>query len=513
MLVRRICLQSPPEKPQTKPISKNEAISKLWKIPNLTYKLHSSQVDMYKKIQSDGEIIRVIACSRGWGKSFALLTIAFEYCLKKPNAVVKYAAPTAKDLKTIVMDNYRKIMEDCPPSLAKTIQWKTQENKIVFGNGSEIHLAGVEKGNFEKLRGSTADLCIIDEAGFCDKLDYIVKSVMLPMIARGQGDVRAKRIIMASTPSKSNDHEFIQYMRDYDFKEKLVKYTIDDNPLIDQQAHNSGFANREDYVDQIIAAVYPDGRNSTAFKREFLCQIVTEESDAVVPEFNEEVQKAIIKEWKDPSHYDLYLAMDIGFKDLTVVLFAYFDFHANKLIIKHELVLSGVKMLTDNLAYEIKQREALFVNNLTGEVIKPHLRVSDNNNPILLQDLAVKHAINFVNTAKDDRSAALNNMRMLLKSERIIIDPKCKTLIAHLKGAIWNKARTDFARSPDSGHYDAVAALSYLCRNVNFQRNPFPSAGYNSNYHYNQANNQATTPFEKFVKETFTPKLTGRRRR
>jgi Terminase large subunit, T4likevirus-type, N-terminal len=498
-------------------LTKAEAISKLWDMGNLTYKMHSAQVDMYNRIKDGEDIIRVIACSRGWGKSFALLVIAFETCLNKPNAIVKYAAPTAKDLNSIVMDNFKKVMEDCPKKYAEKIKWKVQEKKIVFEhNGSEIHLAGVEKGNFEKLRGATADLCIIDEAGFCDKLDYIVKSVMFPMIARGKGDIRAKRIVMASTPSKSNDHDFISYMRDYEFKNKLVKYTIHENPLMEFQAKNSGFTTTEEFIRVVILAPYPDGVEANAYKREFLCQIINSEEDAVIPEFSsKEVQDACIKEWPEPPHYDAYVSMDIGFKDLTVVLFAYYDFQNAKLVIKDELVLSGTKMLTDNLALEIKMKEsANFMNKLTGDNIKPFLRVSDNNNPILLQDLSVKHGISFMATAKDDKDAALNNMRMHIKAGKIIINPRCKTLISHLKGAVWNSARTSFARSPDKGHYDAADSLCYLCRNVNFQRNPFPKDSYNpSNYHLNNQVQEPSTPFESFVKNAFTPKLGGRRRR
>ena len=498
-----------------KKISRAEAISQLWRMGNLTYKLHSSQNDMYNRVRDGDDIIRVIACSRGWGKSFALLTIAFEFCLKKPNTIVKYAAPTAKDLKSIVMDNYRKVMEDCPADIAKQIQWKVQENKIVFGmNGSEIHLAGVEKGNYEKLRGATADLCIIDEAGFCDKLDYIVKSVMFPMIARGKGDVRAKRLIMASTPSKSNDHDFIAYMKDFEFKNKLVRYTLYDNPLIQEQAHNSGFEDKEKYIDVVIAGQYVDGRDAAAFKREYLCAIEQDDEDMIVPEFKSEgIQKRCIQEWNKPSHYDPYVAMDIGFKDLTGVLFAYYDFPAAKLIIEDDLALSGAKMLTDNLAQEIKlKEEANFMNKYTGEPIKPFLRVADNNNPILLQDLSVKHNLHFKATDKDNKDAALNNMRMLIKTGRIVINPRCKTLIAHLKGAVWNKNRTDFARSPDKGHYDLVAALMYLCRNVDFSRNSAPMDGYKPNYHYNENPTvQPATPFEKHVQNTFKLKLRGRR--
>ena len=103
------------------------------------------------------------------------------------------------------------------------------------------------------------------------------------------------------------------------------------------------------------------------------------------------------------------------------------------------------------------------------------MRIADNNNIILLNDLVEKHKLSFSPTLKDNKDAALNNMRMLLRSGRIIIHPRCISLIAHLQGAIWNKDRTKYARSSDKGHYDLVDSCVYLCRNVNFNKNPYPN--------------------------------------
>lgn len=505
--------QLPPvNKPPT--ISKAAAIARLWAIPNLTYKLHSTQKDMYNKLHTSNDKIMVVACSRAWGKTYALLTTAIELCLKKPNAIVKYLAPTAKDLKTVVLPNFRAILEDCPKSIRDKIKYKANEGKIVFEmNGSEIHLAGTEKGNAEKVRGISADLCIVDEAGFCHDLEYIIKSILLPTITRGTG-TKGKKILMASTPSKTNDHDFIKYMNDYEFSGKLIKYTIYDNERMTNDAIDSGYSDTREYIEKEIAAPI-GGLDSSSFQREYMCNIVVDEDKAVVPEFNDPlVQAASIKVWPTPVHYDGYVSMDIGFKDLTFVIFALYDFQNAKLIIKEELVLSGKSMLTDNLAAQVKSKEALaYFNPVIGETNRPHLRVADNNNLILLQDLSVKHDLAFMPTAKDNFDGALNNMRMLIKSGKIIIDPKCENLIKHLKSGTWNSAKTSFARSPDKGHYDGIAALMYLCRNVNFQKNPNPAGDYNPNYFYqDQTDAQPKTAFEKFAKDLFTPKLRNRRR-
>ena len=78
---------------------------------------------------------------------------------------------------------------------------------------------------------------------------------------------------------------------------------------------------------------------------------------------------------------------------------------------------------------------------------------------------------------KDNNEAAINTLRVLLAKKQIIINPKCSTLLRHLKNVKWksvnNKER--FARSPDDGHYDAVDALKYMVRSINFNKNPYPA--------------------------------------
>ena len=62
----------------------------------------------------------------------------------------------------------------------------------------------------------------------------------------------------------------------------------------------------------------------------------------------------------------------------------------------------------------------------------------------------------------------------MIKSGRILINPRCKNLIYHLKAATWKKDRTNFARSVDGGHWDFIPALYYLLRNINMSKNPYP---------------------------------------
>lgn len=438
-------------------LDKKRAIATLWNAGVVNWKLDNVQKELYASYHNAKLKTIVWSCSRRLGKSFALCVLAIEASLKKPNSVVKYIAPNQKHVKMIIRPLLKQILNDCPRELKP--KFHTHENIYRFANGSEIQLAGTDQGHAESLRGGSADLCIIDEAGFCNDLRYIVQSILIPTTTTTRG-----KVILSSTPPISPDHEFVEYMKNAEFKGTFVKKTIYD-----------GLGSRitQEIIDEMIEEL--GGVHTVAFRREYLCELIKDEDYAVIPEFTDDLETQIVKEWARPVWYDGYVGGDIGFKDLSVFLFAYYDFKNAKLIIEDELVMNGRRQTTEALARGIKDKEeAIFRDKMTGETQKPYLRVCDNN-LIVINDLHVLHGLTFLPTAKDDSEAALNNVRIMLKQGRIVINPRCKTLLFHLKHATWNKSRKSYDRSPDAGHYDAVDALKYLVRNVQYAKNPYPA--------------------------------------
>ena len=149
--------------------------------------------------------------------------------------------------------------------------------------------------------------------------------------------------------------------------------------------------------------------------------------------------------------------------------------------------MSGKELITDSLAKNIKEIEAKHWTDLkSGNLKPPMLRVSDNNNLMLLNELQLNHGILFLPARKDGLDAALNHTRMIIKQKRLIIHPRCTTLINHLEAGIWNRSRNSFARSSDKGHFDAIHSLIYLLRHIDFTRNPYPSnyVGKAENFHF-----------------------------
>lgn len=421
-----------------------------------------------------GSLRHVLCCSRRIGKSYWCLVEATSLAMRKPGAIVRYAAPTAKQVRTIIRPNMDKpnggVLSTCPKWLRP--KWDREEGAYVFQNGSIIQIAGCDNGNHEALRGSEADLCIVDEAGFIDELGYVVKSVLGPQLLT----VEDGRMLIASTPAKTPAHEF--YLFDVEAQQEgyYLHATIHDAPHISEEK-------RAEFAKSV------GGVDTTDWQREYLARWVVDENLAVVPEFSR-VENSITCEWTRPEYFDAYVSMDEGFHDLTVVAFAYRDFLNRKTVIEDELVFRH--KTSDVIAQAVAEKERA----LWGEK-KPYLRIVDAAEEQIADlnvfhgvpsgryaatvksatraELAEKVALPWCPARKDDAEAALNHLRIEIKQGNVAIHPRCEVIRLHLRTAIWNKGRTSYARSDEQvGHFDGVDAAKYLVRHVLPNKNPYP---------------------------------------
>lgn len=202
------------------------------------------------------------------------------------------------------------------------------------------------------------------------------------------------------------------------------------------------------------------------------CEKITDSDRSVFPEFTKHEQDIVVP-WVRPPFCDKYVSMDIGFKDLTAVLFGYYDFINAVLVIEDEFALKGSEMTTERLADSIREKEhELWMNRLVGEQEKPYARVCDNN-LIVINDLAMLHQLYFRPTEKQNKDAAMNQLKMMIQNHQLVISPKCVNLIEHLKMATWDKTKKDYIRK-NGHHFDFADSLIYMVRNLNTSHNPFP---------------------------------------
>ncbi len=446
-----------------------------WHRGDLTFKLHAAQKVINDTYNAVTRQLFVGNCSRQFGKTYWAVTKAIECALSKPNAQIRYAAAFQSDLVNFVIPAFEEIMKDCPPELLG--KYKIAGNKFVFPNGSTIVLVGLDK-NPNSLRGNTLDLIIIDECGFVGNLDYVYKSVIIPSTTHRP----EAKVILISTPPSTPAHAFLDYAQKAMEENAYKMFTIFENPRLDaaQMLHlmlETGCIIPDqvaaiDIINGIIQTKVVDFPNewelSTTFRREYLCEFITDDNLAIIPEWKDK----FIEDYAKTELYSFwhkYVGMDLGTKDFTACIFGYYDFRNAKLIIEDEFKMNGPTMNTELLVGAVKTKE----KELWGET-PPFRRISDNNNLHLLQDMSSIHNVHFLATNKDTLEAMINEVRLMVQSGRIIINPKCKQLIGCLKFGVWDTKRKGFARSPTYGHFDALAALIYLVRNLALSSNPIP---------------------------------------
>lgn len=447
-------------------ISKAAARELLWHKGILDFCLDPLQREIKSKFYESGIKVNVWLMSRRLGKSHLLCTLALEMAIKKPRSVIKYLAPEAKQVRTIIRPIIQDLTKDCPEEIKP--KFMSNEGIYRFPNGSEIHIAGSDNGGSEKLRGSKADLCIVDEAGFCSDLKYAVKTILLPTLLTTGG-----KLVLSSTPPREGDHDFVSFIEEATSKGSLIKKTVYECPRYSKE-----------FIDREILSQYPSDQDSE-FKREYMCELSRDDALQVIPEFTDELEKEIVLEVERPPHFDTYVSADWGVSDYTAVLFGYYDFKNARIVIEDELIMHGAKMNTAILVDAIKRKEnENWQDTYTGETKPVFLRVCDNNK-LLIQDMQQQHGLTFLATEKMGKEGYLNQARILLASKRVIIHPRCKNFIAHLKYATWNTNRTSFARSAVYGHFDFLDAFIYFTRNVVMGKNPYPTEVLGPGMYYN----------------------------
>jgi hypothetical protein len=427
-----------------------------WQTGNLGYKVRDYQEPIYHAlwdaIENKSILKYLLNISRRFGKTHIVSIVAVEFALRYPGSIINYAAPTDKEMNKILKSIMPEILKDCPDNLKPHRSRGSWE----FKNGSVIYTAGVNNQHADDLRGSSAHLNIIDEAGMVDDLDYIMSSVLMPQQLTTDGTM-----LILSTPPREPDHDYVKIYHECKEMKHLQEFTILQNKSVTPEL-------MELYKKEA------GGEKSANWRREYMVEFVSDETKAIVEEWNDSYVQEVPRD-EFFQYYHKYVAMDTGFRDNNASLFAYYDFRKAAIVIEDELILSENEWDTALLAKETKIKEKELWKNQT-----PLRRVADNNNLIILNDLNRIYQLPFMPVSKDYLYAMVNEFKTWVKQGRVLVNPKCQYLIDCIKFGRWDKDHKAFARSKIYQHYDALSAAIYLIRNVDVYTNPIPST-YNLN--------------------------------
>lgn len=443
-------------------------LEQAWGQGELSWKLNPNQFEVYKslraweKTKNAGRLF-ALDISRRWGKSTLMLSMAFEDAIKNPGWRIPYCAPTYKMVTEILVPLINTLVADCPEHL-KPKYWPSR-HEVRFGNGSTVKIVGLDV-NPDGARGTHIDRAYLDECGFFESLEYLLHGILYP-----QMQMRSHaRIYAGSTPPVSPSHywseELVPKCRN---ENRCITRTIEDNPMLSAEE-------REEFIDAA------GGRQSVTCRREYFCHHITDDTLAIIPEFRD-AEEHVVREVKPPTWRDCYVSMDPGWADRTAVLFGYWWFEQRTLVIEDELVESQKN--SREIAGLVKAKEKELWANVKRHTrnddkprTQPYRRVSDNDHR-LIHDLTMEHGLSFVPTQKDQLQQQINAVRISVQQHKVAIHPRCKVLISHLKNGVWKNAdKKKFAvEGKNFGHYDTIAALTYMRRNIDEFRNPYPPAG------------------------------------
>jgi hypothetical protein len=467
-----------------------EAAAELWRRGDLTYLLDTTQLALLDQMNATSGRF-VLECARRLGKTYLLCCVATMVCLGKRRARVVYAGPTLKDVAEFILPTLEAIAEDAPTELRP--RYDSQKGHFVFPNGSYIHLFGCDdRRKANRGRGPGADLAIVDEAGFISILKYVLKSVLRPQTLGRKG----ARTLIASTPAEEPDHDFTAVAEQAEKNLTYARRTIHDNPRLSTQEIEEFIA--EDARDEGLTP--EEYALSDTFRREYLAERVTNKLLIAVPEWEEARARCLI-DWPRPEYFDGLTMLDMGGAHPHAVALGYYDFKAAKFVIEYELLLRDGEN-TSELAANIKEleREAWGTTRHDGslrgakETIslpgfhapdwlvalatkqapeQPFLRVSDTDTQ-MITDLRQLSGITFIPTAKDNKQAQVNALRILIKEDRFRVHPRCIHMDRHLRTTIWQDEKRKKFKVKHGEHGDLVDCAVYGLRNLPLHRNPYP---------------------------------------
>ncbi len=421
--------------------------------------LDPHQLDIYEKLITSKEKEFLIFCARRWGKSVLTCSFAVEYCLRHPNKIVRIAANSLKQAYEIAEDIMSPLIM---PYVGDLIKKTKSDLRWNFENGSSLRLGTIERAHVDSMRGGgSADIVIIEEGAAganSDEYEYAFKSVIGPQIMRTKGS-----IFHVTTPSPEPDH----------FVHRVVMPRCVDMGTFYIRDIRTNTSLDEIQIKKAIELC--GGETSDSCQRELFCKIVKSSIRALFPNFLSGAQ------YTAPDYCFGLISIDWGgVRDFTAALYMIYDYVEKKFV-----------------AYS----EQFFPPNTPTHVILKDLRAWEQTLPGIIKarwvDAPGQLLVDLRNAgydcqlpAKYDWEASINSVRVASETGQFIVRDECKFLVATMKNGMYNAQNTDFNRTANLGHCDAVAAAMYAFRlGYTITENPFPEIKENNSYEGYKARN------------------------
>lgn len=440
---------------------KQLAIKEAWEIwGSLDYKLRNTQRTIKRAWISSKTKWRkfYVECTRRLGKSSFLLMLFTDVCLSSANRKCGFFAPVKDGLLDYIEPLILKTFEDCPDSLRP--HFDRSRFVLRFKNGSTIVFRGSNNQQHRIRRGQEFHLAGIDEARDVDALESLIESVIFPSLFSTDG-----HLIISSTPADSRSHPLYSYRTQAEVEGWIIKIPIWEANRLDPMVYPLALV--EEWKREILKTL----NGQEIWEREFECKWVVNKTRIAVAEWNTKTMVQVFN--RDPYYqfYHHYAGIDWGYKDFTAIVLATYNFRKARLEFDAELTYSGKEVRSDLLS----ERMTIAQERVWGKQYTMNRQVSDSADPILINELNRFKGMNFVPVQKAETlDAMLNEFRMLVAQEKVIVSPECQMLIHCLENGIWDENRKKLDQDVFAHHFDHLMAAVYLTRMVDWNTNPIP---------------------------------------
>lgn len=367
--------------------------------------------------------------------------------------------------------------------LAKGATWNGELKQWTFPTSDPARPAVLKfgymdsKGDEENYQGAAAHFWGFDEAGQFDpsQMEYLQTRARRPL----GSEIPIRFRYTANPGGRSHDWLVQKFVMSTDRNWVFVPSFARDNPGLDV----ADYVRRLDAIsDPVLRAQMRDGDWGAVDRSGLVC-----------PEWTSEVEAACCYDYaRKPAFYTVYAGADPGSTDMFVVLWGFVDFIGQRLVVLDERWWRNPR--TDEVGdATVEVEKQHFAEDLKAERIDAVQRFTDIDHRFVADLRHKPWCVAFTPTQKTDHDMWERMLRTAIRRGQVIIHPRCELLLRTLRHAR-RKANGDYERTEGTGHADAWAALLYLFRNVNWNRNPYPPVA-----------QEARSPFEspKPVARTF----------
>lgn len=432
----------------------------LWRRGDLQFLLWDQQLPIWEAM--DGmppHIVEfVVLCARQFGKSTLGVLRALSRAIKQRDCCILIMGPDTKQIKDIVRPKMRFLTQTAPKGLIK--QMKSENRFHIYhdlnpnaSDYTEIILGGMNE-NSSSQRGKTVQDIFVEEIGDQNGDNFVesMDSDLGPAMTHSKNG----KITYLTTVPPIPDHPFITDVMVRAEQNNAIKiYTIDDNKALTQQQYDN-------------CVTRSGGKHTTAFKREYLCMVVRDQSLVVLPDWT----VANISEVLLPDHMFMHVTIDWGgVKDKTCAVLHYYDYLKDTDVFWDERVWEP-NTPSSVIIEGAKEMEAEFLK--IRDTHKIESRFIDAPYQFVRVDLLQEpYCYEASVPTKPDWKASVNILNNRFKTGKALIHPRCQFLILSARSGMLNKTKTDFDRSQALGHCDGIAAMMYAVR-MRDTADPYP---------------------------------------